>query len=172
VLPNPLTEVRAKVNQTIRGMILAAAAGAAGVAALFFFSLGGFLWLQQMYGTINASVALGGAYGALALVALIGVMVSQRSTRPAARPQPVAATAAAPPPQPWWLDPILLTTGLQVLRSFGRRSTLPLAIAAVAAGFVFGGALTRHQKPAPSRPQPPYPRSKPNGKGTFPDAPN
>jgi hypothetical protein len=157
---NPLQEIGAKVNRTVRAMVLAAAAGAAGVSALFFFSLGLFLWLQQEYGTISASLALGGGYAFFALVALVSVLVLTHAPAPKHEPR-----AAAPPPQQqWWADPVLLTTGLQVLRSLGRRSTLPLAIAAIVAGFVFGDSVLQRQK------SPPPSRGKPNGRGTFPDA--
>jgi hypothetical protein len=157
---NPLNEIGARINRTMRAMVLAAAAGAAAVTALFFFSLGLFLWLQQEYGTINASLALGGGYAFIALVALVSVLVRTHS-----RPPRHEARPAAPSPQPqWWADPVLLTTGLQVLRSLGRRSTLPLAIAAIVAGFVFGDSVWQRQK------SPPPSRSKANGRGTFPDA--
>jgi hypothetical protein len=158
VFPNPLSDIGAKVNRTLRSMVLAAAAGAAAVAALFFFSLGGFLWLQQTYGTINASLVIGGAYALLAVIASVAVLISQHR-KPAERP-----TAAAAAPQ-WWADPVMLTTGIEVLRMLGRRSTLPLAIAAVLAGFVFGGSVSKRQKPS-------SPRAKPNGRGTFEDARN
>jgi hypothetical protein len=140
--------------------VLAAAAGAAGVAALFFFSLGGFLWLQQTYGTINASLVIGGAYALLAVIASVAVLVSQ-GRRTAA---PRAAAAATATPQ-WWADPVLLTTGIEVVRLLGRRSVLPLAIAAVLAGFVFSSSAAKRQKPSP-------PGAKPNGRGTFEDARN
>jgi hypothetical protein len=162
VFQNPLSEIGAKINRTFRAMILAAAAGAAGVAALFFFSLGLFLWLQQIYGTVQASLALGGGYTALALIALVGVLIVQRQRPVTVRP--AAAAAATPQQQQWWADPVMLTTGLQVLRIIGRRRMLPLAIAAVVAGFVFGDSVKRYKKP----PQPQ--RAKPNGKGTFDEA--
>jgi hypothetical protein len=158
VLQNPLSEIGAKINRTFRAMILAAAAGAAGVAALFFLSLGLFLWLQQIYGTIPASLALGGGYAALALIALIGVLIAQRQRPVAARP-----AAAATQQQQWWADPVMLTTGIQVLRIIGRRRMLPLAIAAVVAGFMFGDSIKRQAKPPPQR-------AKPNGRGTFEEA--
>jgi hypothetical protein len=140
-------------------MILAAAAGAAAVAALFFFSLGLFLWLQQIYGTIEASLALGGGYAAIALIAVVGVLVLRRS-RPA-QPRPTAT--ATQQQQQWWADPMMLTTGIQVLRIIGRRRMLPLALAAVAAGFLFGDSIKRQGKPPQARP-------KPNGRGTFTEA--
>jgi len=159
---NPLNEIGARINRTMRAMVLAAAAGAAGVSALFFLSLGSFLWLQQEYGTINASLALGGGYAFIALIALVAVLVLTHAPQPAHEARP-----AAPPAQAqWWADPVLLSTGLQVLRSLGRRRTLPLAIAAIVAGFVFGDSVLQRQK------RPPPPRAKPNGRGTFPDARN
>lgn len=157
---NPLSQLGDKISRTLRSMVLAAAAGAAGVAALFFFSLAGFLWLQQIYGTINASLAVGGAYAIAAVAALIAVVVLQRT--PAEAPR---ATAAASQPQ-WWADPIVLTTGIQVLRILGRGRALPIALAAVLAGFMLGGSVSKRQK------TPAAPRPKPNGRGTFDEARN
>jgi len=161
VLSNPLSEIGAKINRTLRSMVLAAAAGAAGVAALFFFSLGLFLWLQQSYGTINASLALGGGYSVIALVALIAILIIQRHAPERRAP----ATAAASAQPQWWTNPMVLTSGLQVFRILGARRIVPLALMAILAGFVFSEATSK-------RPDPQGPRPKPNGKGTFADARN
>lgn len=161
MLFNPLSQLGDKVNRTLRSMVLAAAAGAAGVAALFFFSLAGFLWLQQIYGTIHASLAVGCAYALVAVVALIAVLVLQRKAPVEVR----QATAATTSPQ-WWADPVVLTTGIEVLRIIGRGRTIPVALAGVLAGFMVGGSISKRQKGAPP------PRSKPNGRGTFDEARN
>lgn len=160
MLSNPLNQLGDKVNRTLRSMVLAAAAGAAAVAARFFFSLAGFLWLQQIYGTIRASLVVGGAYAVAAVAALIAVLIVQRR----APAETHRAAAAAAPPQ-WWADPVVLTTGIEVLRILGRGRTIPIALAGVLAGFVFGGSVSKRQKAPP-------PRSKPNGRGTFDDARN
>ncbi|HWM48236.1 MAG TPA: hypothetical protein VNR11_15130 [Xanthobacteraceae bacterium] len=153
---NPFHELGAKVGRTVRAMILACAAGAAGIAALFFFSLGAFLWLRELYGTVPASLALGGAYTFVAIVAAVAILVV-RHRHPAPEPP-----AQKPMPQ-WWADPMMLTAGVEVLKLVGRRRTLPLALAAVLAGFALSSFLT-------SRSDPPPPRPRSNGSGTDPHA--
>ena len=150
---NPFHELGAKVGRTVRAMILACAAGAAGIAALFFFSLGAFLWLRELYGTVNASLALGGAYTFVAIVAVVAILVVRRR-------HPAPEPPQKPMPQ-WWADPMMLTAGVEVLKLVGRRRTLPLALAAVLAGFALSSVLTSRSDPSPPRP-----RS--NGSGTDP----
>jgi len=72
---NLFGEVSNRVDRVFKSMIFAAAAGASAIAALFFFSLAAFLLLQVWYGTLWASVIMGGAYALIALVALIAVLV-------------------------------------------------------------------------------------------------
>jgi hypothetical protein len=170
VLPNPFSEIGSRINRTLKAMVLAAAAGAAGVTALFFICLGAFLWLREVYGTINASLALGSFFSFLAFVALISAVVMRR--RPTAlREARPAETRAAPRPAPaqWWTDPMILTTAVQVVRTLGGRRTLPLTLAAVLAGFALSGAFSRRRSPSSPAPRP---RPKPNGSGTFSDARN
>jgi hypothetical protein len=166
VLPNPFSDIGNKINRTLKAMVLAAAAGAAGVAALFFLSLGAFLWLRELYGTIAATLSLGGVFATIALVAALTAFLLRR--RPAQKQEPRATserqTAPAAQSQ-WWTDPVLLTTGVQVLRMLGGRRTLPLTIAALVAGFALSGAWSKRKAPMPRR-------AKPNGSGTFSDAPH
>jgi hypothetical protein len=100
VLSNPFSDIGNKINRTLKAMVLAAAAGAAGVAALFFLSLGAFLWLRELYGTIAATLSLGGVFATIALVAALTAFLLRR--RPAqtretrsAPERPAAAAAAA-----------------------------------------------------------------------------
>ncbi len=153
---NPFHDLGVKVNRTVKAMVLASAAGAAGVAALFFFTLGAFLWLSGVYDTTTASLAVGGAYAVVAIGAAVAIAVMRRRQARARAAEQKAA------PQ-WWSDPMVLTTGVEVLRVLGRGKTLPLALAAVVAGFALSGALSSRQSRPASRP-------KPNGSGTFPNA--
>jgi hypothetical protein len=125
---NLLREVTGRVERVFKSMIFAAAAGAAGIAALFFFSLAAFLLLQLWYGTLWASVIMGIAYAVIALAALIVVLVLGRK-----KPAP-----QAPPPKPLWQDPVVLTSALQLARSMRPRTLITLA----AVGFVAGLMLT------------------------------
>ncbi len=75
---NLFREVSNRVDRIFKSMIFAAAAGAAAIASLFFFSLAAFLLLQLWYGTLWASVIMGIVYALIALVALIAFCCSTR----------------------------------------------------------------------------------------------
>jgi hypothetical protein len=114
-------------------MIFAAAAGAAGIAALFFFSLAAFLLLQVWYGTLWASVIMGVVYALIALAALITVLVLGRK-------KPRKPIPQTPPPKPLWQDPLVVSSTLQLVKSMRPRTLLTIAaIGAFVAGLVLTG---------------------------------
>lgn len=130
---NLFGEVSNRVDRVFKSMIFAAAAGAAAIASLFFFSLAAFLLLQVWYGTLWASVVMGVAYALIALVALIAVLVLRRK-------KPRKPTPQAPPqPKPLWQDPLVVSSALQLVKSMRPRTLL--TIAALGA-FVTGLVLT------------------------------
>ena len=115
------------LKSTIGGIVAAAAA----LIAMAFFCAAAFLWLDERYGAITASLALGGAFTFLALIVVIVVLIVRRRSPP-------------PPPPPrksaWWADPALLATVLDVTRGLGRRR---VATAALVGAFVLGILLNR-----------------------------
>ena len=131
---NLFGEVSNRVDRVFKSMIFAAAAGAAGIAALFFFSLAAFLLLQVWYGTLWASVIMGVVYALIALVALIAVLVLGRKKPSKPTPQ------APPPPKPLWQDPLVVSSALQLVKSMRPRTLLTVAaIGAFVAGLVLTG---------------------------------
>jgi drug/metabolite transporter (DMT)-like permease len=138
---NLLRDLTSRFDRTLKSMIYASAAAAAGVASLFFFSLAVFLLLQENYGTMRASLAMGVVYAVLALVAVTVVLMLGRKRPP---PPPPSTQPRSPA---WWQDPIVITSALQVARSLGPRTIITLA--AVGA-FVAGILLTSPKdKPPP-----------------------
>jgi hypothetical protein len=131
---NLFREVSNRVDRVFKSMIFAAAAGAAAIASLFFFSLAAFLLLQVWYGTLWASVVMGVVYALIALAALITVLVLGR--RKASKPTP----QAAPPPKPLWQDPLVVSSALQLVKSMRPRTLLTIAaIGAFVAGLMLSG---------------------------------
>ncbi|MBV9560307.1 MAG: hypothetical protein JOY90_07575 [Bradyrhizobium sp.] len=117
----------------------AAAAGAAAITALLFFTIALFVWLRESYGTVEACLALGLIYLVVALAALAAVFVLQRR-----HPEPPPAPKKAAPQ--WWQDPMILTTGLEAARILGPRKAVTLAaVAAFVVGFFVTGS--RLKKP-------------------------
>jgi hypothetical protein len=131
---NLFRDVSNKVDRVFKSMIFAAAAGAAAIASLFFFSLAAFLLLQVWYGTMWASVIMGVAYALIALAALITVLVLGR--RKPGKPTP----QAPPPPKPVWQDPLVVSSVLQLVKTVRPRTLLTLAaVGAFVAGLVLTG---------------------------------
>jgi hypothetical protein len=131
---NLFGEVSNRVDRVFKSMIFAAAAGAAAIASLFFFSLAAFLLLQVWYGTLWASVIMGCAYAFIALAALITVLVLGRKKPKKPTPQ------APPPPKPLWQDPLVVSSALQLVKSMRPRTLLTVAaIGAFVAGLVLTG---------------------------------
>lgn len=131
-MSNLFHEVSNRVDRVFKSMIFAAAAGAAAIASLFFFSLAAFLLLQVWYGTLWASVIMGIVYALIALAALITVLVLGRKKKPT--PQ------APPPPKPVWQDPLVVSSALQLVKSMRPRTLVTLAtVGAFVAGFVLTG---------------------------------
>jgi hypothetical protein len=129
---NLFGEVSNRVDRVFKSMIFAAAAGAAGIAALFFFSLAAFLLLQVWYGTLWASVIMGVVYAVIALAALITVLVLGRKKKPIPRTQPA--------PKPLWQDPLVVSSALQLVKSMRPRTLLTIAaVGAFVAGLVLTG---------------------------------
>jgi len=130
---NLFREVSNRVDRVFKSIIFAAAAGAAAIASVFFFSLAAFLLLQVWYGTLWASVVMGIVYALIALAALIAVLVLGRK-------KPSKPTPQAPPPKPLWQDPLVVSSALQLVKSMRPRTLLTIAaVGAFVAGLVLTG---------------------------------
>ena len=124
-----------QINAALRLIIFGIIAATAGTTAFLFAVVAAFLWVQQRYDTIVAAGVVGGMFLLVAVVALIALAVSRRR---AARAERRAAQAANANPLPGWLmDPALLLTAFQVVRTIGMGRLIPIALAGVAA---FGAA--------------------------------
>jgi hypothetical protein len=108
---NLFREVSNRVDRIFKSMIFAAAAGAAAIASLFFFSLAAFLLLRLWYGTLWASAIMGIAYALVALAALIAILLLGRK-----KPAP----EVPPPPKPLWQDPLVVSSALQLINQCAR----------------------------------------------------
>jgi hypothetical protein len=136
--------LRDRLDRTLKQLTCATIAVAAAAIALFFFSLSAFVFMNERYGTIIASLALGGAYPVPALAALIWLGILRRKQRKEAADQ-----AAAVSPAGLLQDPIVVSTGLEVLRVLGSRKAAPLVAVLLAGGLIAASRLS--SKPKPSR---------------------
>jgi hypothetical protein len=113
--------LRGRLDRTFKQLIFEAIAGIAAIIALFFFSLAAYGSVRASYGAVVAALVLGGAYAALALAALIWLFIWLRLSR-----QQEEATQGAAGAAQLLQDPLVVSTGLEILRAVGfrRASTL------------------------------------------------
>ena len=125
-----IANLKHRIDLALKSTIGGVVAVAAALIAMAFFCAAAFLWLDERYGAITASLAFGGAFTFFALIAVIVVMIMRRRSPPPPPPRKAA----------WWADPVLLSTVLDVTRGLGRRR---VATAALVGAFVLGILLNR-----------------------------
>jgi hypothetical protein len=112
--------LRARLDRTFKQLICQMVAAAAAVIALFFFSLAAYSFFDEGYGAIVASLVLAGAYLVVALAALIWLrLLRRRETSRDAAPASAAQLLQ---------DPIVVSSGLELLRVLGSRKAAPIAV--------------------------------------------
>jgi hypothetical protein len=115
-----MNTLRARLDRTFKQLICQAIAAAAAVIALFFFSLAAYSFIVEKYNAIVASLVLAAAYLVVALAALVWLRFLRR--KEASRD--AASASAAQLLQ----DPMVVSTGLELLRVLGSRKAAPIAL--------------------------------------------
>ena len=111
--------LRGTLDRTFKHLICEAIMAAAAAIALFFFTLAAYVFISERYGAFVAALVLGGAYLLVALAALIWLrLIRQKEAKQD------SVTSAAQLLQ----DPMVLSTGLEVLRMLGSRKGAPVAV--------------------------------------------
>ena len=118
-------QVRTGLSAAVLTSTVVAVAAAAG--AVVFLLLALFVWLAQLYGALIAAVALGCAFVLIALIALAVVLIARRRNMERARVDLAARSSN-------WLDPKLLTVGVQIAQQIGVRRLVSLVGVALLAG--------------------------------------
>jgi hypothetical protein len=97
--------------------------------ALVFFCAAAFVWLASRYDGVTAGLILGGGFLVLALLAAFAGWLTRRHNIAQARLELAARSHSG------WLDPKMLTIGLEIGRTIGwRRLATLAAVAVLAAG--------------------------------------
>jgi O-antigen/teichoic acid export membrane protein len=131
VFASLIDDLKAKVDSMVKLAVAGAIAAAAVTAACLCFAIALFLWVQQHYSTLEAWVALGGLFVAVAAIGgIVMLAVRSRKTPPKPQPRPQETSAISRLLQ----DPTMLITGVQIARMIGGRRLLPLLILGVVAG--------------------------------------
>jgi TM2 domain-containing membrane protein YozV len=127
---------RSRVDAIVQRSVWAAIAAIALFAALMFFGAALFVLAQAEFGTLRALLGFGAFFAVLALIAAIGLGLVQRR---AARRRAIAIQTASAA-TPWWLDPRLLATGLDLSRTLRGRRAISIGLAGA---FLVGLWLSR-----------------------------
>jgi hypothetical protein len=118
-------QVRTGLSAAVLTWAITAAAAAAGAVVFLFLAL--FVWLAQLYGALTAAVGMGCAFALIALIALAVGLIVRRRNMERARVELAARSNN-------WLDPKLLTVGVQIAQQIGWRRLVSLVGVALLAG--------------------------------------
>jgi hypothetical protein len=129
VFDAPIANLKHKLDVALKSTLGGIVAGAAVLVALGFFCAAAYMWFAQRYGSITAALVMGGAFIAIALIAVIVILIVRRAAPPPPPPSPRKAAL--------WADPVLLATALDITRVFGRkRLTVAVLVGAFAVGML------------------------------------
>ena len=138
-----IDDFKASASSAMRLSSLAAIAGIALFIALSFLCAAAFIAVMDAYGLVYACLA-GAAmflFVALIVIAVYAMLKRQAEARAAERAKSAAHSLLA--------DPMLLATGLQIVRAVGVKRLLPiLAVGGLALGLLAGRSQARDEAPA------------------------
>ncbi|MBB4373223.1 ABC-type transport system involved in multi-copper enzyme maturation permease subunit [Bradyrhizobium sp. cir1] len=127
--------ISASTGTTVRLTSLAAGAAFALFITTCFLCAAAFIAVLEKYGPVQACLAGAGVFFLLTLTAAVSYWAYKRQLRREA--QIAAERAAKSMAQSMLTDPMLLATGLQIVRAIGVKRLLPiLAIGGVALGIM------------------------------------
>ena len=147
-----IDDFKDSITVSIRQSSLAAATAFAMFITLCFLCAAGFIYLLQTYGPIQACLAGAGVFF---IVTLVVAAVYKSSQKPTRRPKRAAREntreSAGSPLQSLFADPMLVATGLQLVKAIGVKRLIPLlAVGGLALGILAsrGGAKTADDEPS------------------------
>ncbi|WFU41819.1 hypothetical protein QA640_04760 [Bradyrhizobium sp. CB82] len=138
--------ISASTGTTVRLTSLAAAAALALFITTAFLCAAVFILVLQNYGPVQACLAGAGVFFLLTLAAAGSYLAYKRKTEKRLAAERAARSAT----QSMLADPMLIATGLQVVRAIGVKRLLPiLAIGGVALGIMASRAGTPEEDVSP-----------------------
>jgi energy-converting hydrogenase Eha subunit C len=138
-----IDDLKDSTGVAVRLTSLAAAASLGLFIALSFLCAAAFVYVLENYGLIDACLAGSAIFAVLALIVFVAYLVRKRRIKVHAAEETKSALQTA------LADPMLVATGIQVIRAIGVKRLIPLlAVGGLALG-IFAGRNTSHdQTPA------------------------
>jgi len=131
---------RAKFRLAISGTVCYAIAGIAGAIAFAFLLAALFSWLSQQFGSIIASLIIGGAFIVIAIIPIVIYSAKQKGE------EKRVAEAAAKARATQWISPATVSLGLQAARMVGKNRGIAAAgVGALLAGWLISQMLPGEQ---------------------------
>ncbi|MGJ5176775.1 hypothetical protein ACQR16_07520 [Bradyrhizobium oligotrophicum] len=138
MLQRMIAEVKETTGHTVRLTSLAFAAAVGLFVTTCFLCAAAFVAVLQRHGPVAACLTGAAIFFVVTLIAVISYMVRKRSVvARVARPAEAARSAA----QSFLADPVLLASGLQIVRMIGVKRLVPI----LAVGGLALGLLARSQ---------------------------
>ena len=129
---------RAKYRLAISGAVCYAIAGVAGAIGFAFLLAALFSWLSHQFGSIVASLIVGGVFIVIAIIPVLIYSAKQK------KEEKRVAEAAAKARATQWISPATVSLGLQAARMVGKNR----GIAAAGVGALLAGWLISRMLPA------------------------
>ena len=108
-----------------------------------FLCAAAFVYVLQTYGLIQACLAGAGVFLLVALIAAVFYVVRKNRVKARAKEAPKSAVQTA------LTDPMLVATGIQLIRAIGIKKLIPiLAVGGLALGFLASRNSTPDEAPA------------------------
>jgi len=124
-----IDDLKESTGRTLRLTYLAATVVVALLVTLAFLCAAAFVYLRQEYGTIEACLAGALAFFVVTMIAAVIYKVVKNRAKARAAERTKSALQAA------LADPMLVATGIQLIRAIGVKRLIPiLAVAGVALG--------------------------------------
>ena len=136
-----IDDFKASASNAVRQTSLAAVAAFALLITIGFLCAAGFVVVLDRYGLVSACLAGAGLFLIVALVAAVSYMIRKRQIEARAAERAKAHSLLA--------DPMVVTTGLQIVRAVGVKRLLPIvAVAGLALGLLASRSNAGEQAPA------------------------
>jgi len=142
-----IDDFKASTGTAVRQTSLAAIAGLALFITTAFLCAAAFVVVLDRYGLVQACLAGAGLFFIVAMIAALSYIVRKRQIE--ARAAQRAKSAAQSAAHSLLADPVLVATGLQIVRAIGVKRLIPiLAVGGLALGILATRGQADDQAPA------------------------